>query len=84
MSRKGSDRIPLQERIHGPAQPRPTAPVKRCWVRGEDGRQPGLLLEWRRTAAGWQGRVVHPVDQGGRWVIVEDWIAAEFLEADPT
>jgi len=58
------------------------APVKRCWVLEDGGRQPGLLLEWRRTPAGWQGRVVHPVRHTSGWVIVEDWLSAQVLEAD--
>jgi hypothetical protein len=77
-----SDRLTLHERIHGMPPPADPTPVKRCWVLDEHGRQPGLLLEWRRTAAGWQGRVVRPIRQGQGWAIVEDWIAAEQLEAD--
>jgi hypothetical protein len=49
-------------------------------VADEHGRQPGLLLEWRRTASGWQGRVVRPVFEVGCWVVVEEWLPAEFLE----
>lgn len=51
--------------------------VKHCWVDGESGRLPGLLLEWRRTASGYQGRVVHPVQEPGiGWVVVEEWLPA--------
>lgn len=48
------------------------------------GRLPGLLLEWRRTAAGWQGRVVRPVLETGGWVIVEEWVGAEKLASADT
>ena len=61
MGRKG-ERVSLHERIHGtPAPEQPAAPVvKHCWVTDRHGRLPGLLLEWRHTASGWQGRVVRP------------------------
>lgn len=88
MGRKG-ERISLHERVHGTKPPlsdrqqihlseSPT--VKHCWVTDEHGRQPALLLEWRRVAAGWQGRVVRPVLDGGGWIVVEEWLAAERLE----
>jgi hypothetical protein len=79
MTRRRGDRPTLLERIHGMPTPDP-APVKPCWVVDENGRQPGLLLEWRRTAAGWQGRVLHPVREGQGWAVVEDWLPAERLE----
>lgn len=73
-----------------PAPPAPpAAPVrgpddlKHCWVRGEHGRVPGLLIEWRRTAGGWQGRVVHPVRDpvdGIGWILVEEWLPAAALD----
>ena len=53
--------------------------LRHCWVRGEHGRVPALLIEWRRTAAGWQGRVVHPVRDpvdGLGWILVEEWLPA--------
>ena len=86
MNRRDTDRIPLYQRIretptpqHVPA-PAPVEPVVRhCWVVTEHGRQPGLLLEWRQTAAGWQGRVVRPVLQAAGWALAEDWISAEML-----
>ena len=34
------------------------------------GRLPGLLLEWRRVAAGFQGRVVRPVVEANGEVLV--------------
>lgn len=57
--------------------------LKHCWVRDELGRLPGLLLEWRRTASGWQGRVVRPVpdtDGLGGWILVEEWLPAQVLD----
>jgi hypothetical protein len=84
MRRRG-DRPSLAERIHGDPPPSsppprpPAAPVKQCWVTDRHGRNPGLLLEWRRVAAGWQGRVVRPVLDGSGWVVVEEWLPAELL-----
>lgn len=86
MGRRG-DRVSLHERIHGTPPPQPgratresePPPVKPCWVTDKHGRHPGLLLEWRRTAAGWQGRVVRPVLEAGRWMVAEEWLPAEML-----
>ena len=78
-----------------PSTPAPTAPsqpaappspldrLKHCWVSDEHGRLPGLLLEWRKVVAGWQGRVVHPVPEPGTegWILVEEWLPAELLES---
>ncbi len=76
------DRASLHERIHGAPPPRePTAPVvKHCWVTDRHGRLPGLLLEWRRTASGWQGRVIRPTLEVGEWIVVEEWLPVELLE----
>jgi hypothetical protein len=38
-------------------------------------------MEWRRTGAGWQRRVVRPVLEDGAWFVVEEWMPAELLEA---
>jgi hypothetical protein len=68
-----------------PVTPAPTSrgpgALKHCWVDHEHGRLPGLLIEWRRTAAGWQGRVVHPVRDpaGAGWILVEEWLPAAAL-----
>ncbi len=80
MGRKG-DRRTLQERVHGTPPPTELPPVKPCWVTDRHGRLPGLLLEWRRTLAGWQGRVVRPVLDDDRWIVVEEWLPAELLGA---
>lgn len=89
MRRRG-ERISLHERIHGaPPPPGATAPqarvqsppIRHCWVTDDHGRLPGLLLEWRRTVSGWQGRVVRPVLEDGCWVVVEEWVSAELLES---
>jgi hypothetical protein len=76
------DRAPLHERIHGtPAPGSPPAPVvKPCWVTDRHGRLPGLLLEWRRVASGWQGRVARPAPEGGAWIVVEEWLPGELLD----
>ena len=73
MGRRG-DGVSLHERIHGtpPSSERPAPTVKPCWVTDRHGRLPGLLLEWRWTASGWQGRVVRPVLDGSGWIVVEE------------
>jgi hypothetical protein len=47
----------------------------------EDGRMPALLLEWRDTPDGRQGRVVRPVldMEDGKWRPREEWLPAENL-----
>ena len=72
-------RASLHERIHGAPPPNAGAVLKHCWVTDRHGRLPGLLLEWRRTASGWQGRVVRPVLEVGTWIVVEEWLPAELL-----
>ena len=64
-----------------PAGPRGPGALKHCWVDHEHGRVPGLLVEWRRTPSGWQGRVVHPVRDpaGPGWILVEEWLPAVAL-----
>jgi hypothetical protein len=53
-----------------------------CWVAPgtdveRDGR-PGLLVEWRSAAAGWEGRVVYLSQRGKEdWTVVETWVPAD-------
>ncbi|MBS42298.1 MAG: hypothetical protein CMH83_03790 [Nocardioides sp.] len=76
----------------GPGPPL-DSPARHCWVsdavdalagRESDApvRRPGLLLEWRRTRDGWEGRVVYAArvrDHG--WASVEEWVPAALLTA---
>jgi len=55
--------------------------VKPCWVTDRHGRQPGLLLEWRRLDTGFVGRVVRPVLEDDGWIVVEEWLPADLLES---
>lgn len=63
-------------------------PVRHCFVSapvdGGTGR-PGLLLEWRKAdGGGWEGRVVYAAElRPGRWVTVEEWVAAGLLTTAP-
>lgn len=82
MNKRGSwgamtDRLAQTRRDDTPAE----APhIQHCWVNGAHGRVAGLLLEWRQTSAGWQGRVVRPTLSEGEWVIVEDWVDRGLLD----
>jgi hypothetical protein len=59
-------------------------PARHCWVAGavDDAgvKRPGLLVEWRATEAGWQGRVVYAAQlRAGVWVLIEEWLPASLL-----
>jgi hypothetical protein len=59
----------------------PPDTLKHCWVNDQHGRLPALLLQWRRTVDGYQGRVVHPVQEAdGSWIVVDEWLPAVQLE----
>ena len=68
--------------------PRPVAPHdvaegRHCWVHDPPdaaGTWPGLLVEWRRGEAGWQGRVVYTVVSAAGSRLVEAWLPAVRLE----
>ena len=84
--------IPMSERVRSS---RPTydpthepthdeCPARHCWVAdaldAQGVKRPGLLVEWRQTGQGWEGRVVY-VARGrpDRWVLVEEWVSAALL-----
>ena len=46
----------------------PPSPARHCFVEG----QPSLLVEWRRGATGWEGRVISVV-----WVDAVGWASVE-------
>lgn len=56
---------------------------RHCWVRDPPewpGTWPGLLVEWRQGAGGWQGRVAYTVAGPHGPVLVEGWLPAEALQ----
>jgi len=65
------------------SKPSPVERLRHCWVTvDEHGRVPALLLEWRETSDGWQGRVVRPVldvEDGKCWP-QEERLPASALE----
>jgi hypothetical protein len=84
----------LGERAQRRPAPEPTAPAepagpattaRHCWVLdapGHPGCYPGLLVEWRRGPADWQGRVVYALPETtGAARLVERWIPARHLRA---
>jgi hypothetical protein len=59
-------------------------PARHCWVADavDNGgvKRPGLLVEWRQSETGWEGRVVYAAQvRAGRWALVEEWVAAALL-----
>jgi hypothetical protein len=72
-----------------PAAPGPPAlqtrrvVTRHCWVSGLPdcpGRFAGLLSEWRQEPDGrWCGRVVYVLEEAGKPVLVETWVAAAHL-----
>ncbi len=70
--------------LHGTAGGVEDCPVRHCWVSGAvdvDGvTRPGMLVEWRRGAGGWEGLVVRPERRApGVWVLVQQWVPARLL-----
>lgn len=55
-------------------------PLRHCFVTDMHGRQPALLMGWRRREDGWHGRVVRPVLEDGSWVVVEEWLPSGLLD----
>lgn len=59
----------------------PRGGPQHVWVRTEDGRHPGLLIELRKPEQlPWEARVVHQRHRGGTWVTVQEWLPAGCLE----
>ena len=58
----------------------PLVRLKHCWVHIDGERLPALLLDWRSSEDGWQGRVVVPVLVEDAWVPQEVWVPAAQLE----
>jgi len=59
-------------------------PARHCWVAGAIDdlgvKRPGLLVEWRVAADGWEGRVVYAAQlRSGLWALVEEWLPATLL-----
>lgn len=86
-SKQGSG-VPLAQRVRtgavAPAGSEGDCPARHCWVadavdfRGV--KRPGLLLEWRDTPAGWQGRVVYAASlRPDGWALVEEWVPGSLL-----
>jgi hypothetical protein len=88
-SKRGTG-IPLEQRTRaGSTAPHPpvddeACPARHCWVAGaldaEGVKRPGLLVEWRQTEPGWQGRVLYCARlRRDAWVVVEEWLPADLL-----
>jgi hypothetical protein len=59
-------------------------PARHCWVAGavdDTGvKRPGLLVEWRQSRSGWEGRVLYAARlRPDTWVLVEEWLPASLL-----
>ena len=93
MQRGGSSRPSLGERAansgvpgaeQDDAAPRARSEAGRhCWVTDPPewpGTWPGLLVEWRQQASGWQGRVAYTVTGPHGPTLVESWLPAARLE----
>jgi len=56
---------------------------RHCWVidpPGHLGRWPGVVLQWRRGEAGWEGRTVYGVTTlKGDPAVVQGWLPATHL-----
>jgi hypothetical protein len=79
--------IPMSRRVRLSSGPFEDCPARHCWVAGavDDAgvKRPGLLVEWRTTETGWQGRVVYVAQlRAGVWALVEEWLPASLLTQD--
>jgi hypothetical protein len=82
MGRPGG--IPMSRRVGLSSGSLDDCPARHCWVAdavdGEGVKRPGLLVEWRAAAAGWEGRVLYVARvRAGGWAVVEEWVPATLL-----
>ena len=85
----GLPRLSMAERVRlGRDATTPPAedgcPGRHCWVAEAADhagvKRPGLLVEWRQGATGWEGRVVYLLRlRTGGWATAEEWVAADLL-----
>ncbi len=80
----GRSGIPMARRVELGNASSTACPARHCWVAGavdlSGVTRPGLLVEWRSTTTGWEGRVVYVAElRPGGWVLVEQWVAATLL-----
>lgn len=63
----------LASRVAGERPQDPPSPARHCFVDSK----PSLLVEWRRGATGWEGRVISVIwlDAVG-WATMERWLPA--------
>lgn len=65
-----------------PPSASPAEPVRPCWYEAPWGRQPALLLQWRRSEdGGYLGLVVvaAPDETGSGWTVVRLWADSSLL-----
>lgn len=79
--------IPLGERrrVDLPEPVGDDCPARHVWVSGAADhlgkRRPGLLVEWRKRGAMWEGRVAYVATlRGTAWATVEEWLPADQIE----
>lgn len=59
----------------------PPSEPRHVLVLTDAGRQPGLLVEWRKPLElPWEGRVIHTRLVDGRWVQVDEWLPGGAIE----
>ena len=75
--------VPEPAAVLAPAVAGDSGKGRHCWVHDppdSPGIWPGLLVEWRQRADGWQGRVAYTVTGPHGPALVETWLPAARLE----